>query len=118
MPHPSFVEPSTGRIAPLTIGNGPAAVSIGGAATLPFCPFDGEPGHPPAVALEIADVPPSPVAPALADAFGETLADPFARLTRGLELCRPDALLVRLAGSHPDAGARAPAEEAALVSRI
>jgi acetyl-CoA decarbonylase/synthase complex subunit delta len=118
MPHPSYVEPSTGRIAPLTIGSGPFAVTVGGAATLPFCAFDGDTGHPPAVALGIADLPPSPVPPALLSAFGDTLADPLERLNRGLSLCRPDAILLRLSGSHPDAGGRTPAQEARLVEKV
>jgi acetyl-CoA decarbonylase/synthase complex subunit delta len=118
MPHPSFVEPSTGKIAPLTLGTGTSAVTVGGAATLPFCSFDGDTGHPPAVALEIADIPPSPIPPAIAEAFGETLADPLERLSRGLSLCTPDVILLRLSGSHPDALGSSPEDAARLVERV
>ncbi len=114
MPYVAPIEHTSGRIREVTIGTGPAALTVGGASALPFYSFDGDVGRRPAIAMEVYDVVPDSWAPALKEALGELLGDPVAWAKACMERFGADLICVQLAGTDPN-GANRSADEAADV---
>jgi hypothetical protein len=74
-------EPFSGRVQAVTLGGSGTRTSslvIGGEKVLPFRYMEGEPGNPPAIAMEVFDVPPEKYPQALRDYFGTMISDPAA----------------------------------------
>jgi acetyl-CoA synthase len=99
-------------------GTRTSAVTIGGAAALPFRHFEGDTGRPPAIAMEVFDAAPRGYPDSLRRAYGALLADPAAMARYCVETLGADLISVRLAGTHPDHGDRSPEEAAAVVGGV
>ena len=99
-------------------GTRTSAVTIGGAAALPFRHFEGDPGRPPAVAMEVFDVPPRGYPDGLRRAYGTLLEDPAAMARHCVERLGADLISVRLGGTHPDQGDRSPEQAVEIVGAV
>jgi len=99
-------------------GTRTSAVTIGGAAALPFRHFEGDTGRPPVIAMEVFDAEPRGYPDSLRRAYGARLADPAAMARYCVETLGADVISVRLAGTHPDHGDRSPEEAAAVVAAV
>jgi acetyl-CoA decarbonylase/synthase complex subunit delta len=121
---PDAKEKWSGRVNTVTIGATKAeggsrgrTVTIGGASGIPFLSFDGEMPHPPAIAIEVLDVPPRDWPQPLADVYGDVWHEPAAWAHRAKEL-GADLVCLRLVGTHPDEGDRSPAQAAETVRAV
>jgi acetyl-CoA synthase len=99
-------------------GTRTSAVTIGGAAALPFRHFEGDPGRPPAIAMEVFDVPPRGYPDSLRRAYGALLQDPAAMARHCVERLGADLISVRLGGTHPDQGDRSPEQAVEVVGAV
>ena len=121
---PDVTEKWSGSVATVVLGATPeqggtrtSTVSIGGAKALPFLGFDGPVGHRPAIAVEIWDVPPTDWPAPLCEAYGDVFDDVGAWARRAVEY-GANAVCLRLAGAHPDAGDRSPQQCAETVTTV
>jgi acetyl-CoA decarbonylase/synthase complex subunit delta len=99
-------------------GTRTSAVTIGGAAALPFRHFEGDTGRPPVIAMEVFDAEPRGYPDSLRRAYAALLADPAAMARYCVEKLGADVISVRLAGTHPDHGDHSPEEAAAVVGAV
>jgi acetyl-CoA synthase len=100
-------EKISGQIRTVTLGGAGTRTStleIGGAAALPFRHFEGDTGHPAAIAMEVFDTPPKGLPDSLRSAYGGLLNDPAAMARHCVEKLGAQAISVRLWGAHPDNG--------------
>jgi acetyl-CoA synthase len=104
----------------VTLGGGGtrSAVTIGGAATLPFRHFEGDTGRRPVIAMEVFDSVPKAYPPSLRTAYGPLLADPAAMARHCVEALGAEVISVRLQGTHPDSDDRSPEEAVAVVAAV
>ncbi|NTU71335.1 MAG: acetyl-CoA decarbonylase/synthase complex subunit delta [Coriobacteriia bacterium] len=118
MPYQDPTEKPSGRIREATLGTGAGAVTVGGAAALPFYAFDGELPHPPTIAMEVFDVVPDGWATALTDALGDLIGDPVAWAKANVDRYGADMVCVQLAGTDPNGANRTPEEAAETVAAV
>jgi acetyl-CoA synthase len=114
-------EPFSGRVHAVTLGGSGTRTSslvIGGEKILPFRYMEGEPGNPPAIAMEVFDVPPEKYPQTLRDYFGNMISDPAAMARHCVEKLGARAISVRLDGCHPDKGDRSPKAAADTVAAV
>ncbi|MCX6624811.1 MAG: acetyl-CoA decarbonylase/synthase complex subunit delta, partial [Acidobacteria bacterium] len=126
----SIVIPSTVPLAPEKInqtvrtvtlggcGTRTSAVTIGGAAALPFRHYEGFTGCRPVVAMEVFDVVPKGLPEPLRAAYGSLLHDPAAMARHCVEKLGAEVISVRLAGTHPDNGNRSPEDAVGVVRDV
>jgi acetyl-CoA decarbonylase/synthase complex subunit delta len=121
---PDAKEKWSGRVNPVTIGATPAeggtrgrTVTIGGQSGIPLLSFDGDLPHPPAIALDVIDIPPREWPQPLAEIYGDVWSDPAAWARRVKEL-GADLVNLRLEGTHPDEGDRTPAQAVETVKAV
>lgn len=121
---PDAKEKWSGQITTVTIGATQAdggtrgrTVTLGGQAGIPFLSFDGPEPNPPAIALDVLDVPPVDWSAPLAEVYGDVWSDPAAWARKVQEL-GADLVNLRLVGIHPDEGDRSPEEAAATVKAV
>jgi acetyl-CoA decarbonylase/synthase complex subunit delta len=121
---PEAKEKWSGRVNVVTIGATSAeggtrarAVTVGGAAGIPFLGFDGETPHPPVVALDVLDQSPGEWPQPLADVYGDVWSDPAAWAKRVAEL-GADLVNLRLVSTHPDEGDASPEAAAETVKAV
>lgn len=96
-------EKWTGKVREITLGATTAeggtrakTVTVGGETTLPFLHFEGEVPHPPAIAVEVQDRPPTDWSPLLQQAWGEVMEDVVA-WAKAAEASGADILLLKFA---------------------
>ncbi|MHC5038059.1 MAG: acetyl-CoA decarbonylase/synthase complex subunit delta, partial [Planctomycetota bacterium] len=95
-------------------GTRSGVVKIGGETTLPFLLDEGGMPNPPVVAVEVWDSDPGEAFPApYREAWGDALKDPVA-WTKQAEAIGAEAIVIRLAGAHPD-NLNTPVEEVGKV---
>jgi acetyl-CoA synthase len=114
-------EPFTGRILTVTLGGGgtrTSSVTIGGEKVLPMRYMEGDPGNPPAIAMEVFDTPPEKYPWHLRDYFGSMLSDPAMMARHCVEKLGAQAISVRLDGCHPDKGNRSAQAAAEAVGSV
>jgi acetyl-CoA synthase len=99
-------------------GTRTSAVTIGGAAALPFRHFEGSTGCRPVIAMEVFDTEPKSYPPSLHTAYGRLLRDPAAMARHCVEKLGAGAISVRLPGTHPDFGDRSPEDAANVVKEV
>ena len=104
----------TGAIKELTLGDGPKAVTVGGATCYPFYLFEGEMPHPPRIAMEVYDAPPEEWAEAALEPFEGVTDDPVAWARKCIDEYGAEMVCLQLASIDPN-GMNRPAEEAAEV---
>jgi acetyl-CoA synthase len=120
----SFAVPGetiNGAIRTVTLGGSgtrTSAVTIGGAAALPFRHCEGAVGQRPALAVEVFDVEPQKYPDSLREAYGALLTDPAAMAKYAVEELGADLISVRLDGAHPDRDDATPEACAAVVERV
>jgi acetyl-CoA decarbonylase/synthase complex subunit delta len=107
-------------IRTVTLGGGGTrkAVTIGGAAALPFRHFEGDTGRPAVVAMEVFDAEPKGYPASLREAYGSRLKDPAAMARYCVESLGADVISVRLLGTHPDSGNRSPEQAAEVIGAV
>lgn len=116
-----FVVPKetySGRVCNVKIGAGDKAVNIGGEATLPYLTFEGEMPNPPAIAIEIQDIPP--------EEWPETVKKPYAAVYKDpsewARFCEKELgariIALRLISTHPDQGDVSPEDAARTVEKV
>lgn len=86
-------------------------IAIGGARSIPFMDFEGNPGHKPVVAMDICDIPPEDWPETLSRPFADVLNDPAKWAKKCVEQYGADMICLKLDGIHPDRGNRS-AEDA------
>jgi acetyl-CoA decarbonylase/synthase, CODH/ACS complex subunit delta len=105
-------ETYSGKVYPVTIGTGDAAVTFGGENVLPFHSFEGAAPNRPLIACEIQDVPPSDWPDNVRKAFESVSDDPVKWAKYCQDELKAKAVALRLVGTHPDRENRS-AEDAA-----
>jgi acetyl-CoA decarbonylase/synthase complex subunit delta len=95
------VEKWTGQVREITLGataaNGGTrtqTVTVGGETTLPFLHFEGEVPHPPVIAVEVQDRPPTDWPSVLTEAWNGASADVVAWV-KAAEACGADIILLK-----------------------
>lgn len=111
------IERWSGKINTVTIGataeNGgtrSSVVTVGGETSLPFLRFEGEMPNPPVVAMEVLDVPPTDIPPALAHFIGDVIGDPAAWARKCVEEFGADMICLRFVGADPEGADKSPQE--------
>jgi acetyl-CoA decarbonylase/synthase complex subunit delta len=100
----AFVPPKesfTGRVFPVTIGTG-IQQTFGGENALPFHSFEGEVPNRPLIAYEIQDVPPEAWPETVRKVYDDVSGDPVTWAKYCEEDLKAKAIVLRLAGTHPD----------------
>lgn len=98
-------------------GTRTSTVTIGGGKALPFLAYEGELGHPPAVAIEIWDGGAGDWPEQLTRAYGDVMSSPGAWARKAVEF-GAQLICLRLMAAHPDAGDRSPAECVQTVEEV
>ena len=117
MPLQVLKDKNSGKVLSVTIGGGEAAVTVGGATSLPFLHFEGETPNKPIVAMEVTDVAPQ-WNQVLLDAFADVINDPVAWAKKCVEEYKADMICVRLIGSDPEVGNHSPEDCIKIVKDI
>lgn len=119
------VEKWSGSVLEVEIGATPDSggtrgrvVRVGGATTLPFLRFEGNPGHPPAIAMEVLDRPRESWANALEEVYGDVKHDPSAWAKRCEQEFGADIICLRFEGAEPDDLNRPVAECVAIAKEV
>ncbi|MGC9530069.1 MAG: CO dehydrogenase/acetyl-CoA synthase subunit delta [Candidatus Bipolaricaulaceae bacterium] len=97
-------------------GTRTSTVTVGGESTIPFYHFEGDMPHPPAVAMEVWDVPPEDWPAVLREPFGNAVATPGTWAKKCVQEFGAQLICLRLAGCDPLGADRTP-EEAAQAAR-
>jgi len=110
----------SGKLNAVTIGAGnrTSTVTVGGETTLPFLKFEGEMPNPPVVAMEVLDVPPSDIPPALAEPLGGVIGDPAAWAKKCVDEFGADMLCLRFVGANPEGADKSPEECKAVLESV
>ncbi len=110
MPVPDAKEKWSGQVNTATLGATKAEggtrgrqVTLGGGRGIPFVECDAPTPHPPAIAIDVLDKPPTNWPKPLEDVYGDVWSDPAAWARRAKEL-GADLVNLRLVGIHPDEG--------------
>ena len=77
-------------------------VTVGGAIGIPWLKFEGEPGHPQAIAVEVWDAGAEAWPDQLKDAYGEAMNDLGSWCQKAVEF-GAEMIGLKLMGTHPDA---------------
>ncbi len=89
-------------------------VTVGGAIGLPWLGFEGERGHPQAIAVEVWDAGAEAWPDQLKDAYGEAMGDLASWCEKAVEF-GAEMICLKLMGTHPDAEDRSPDQAAESV---
>ena len=89
-------------------------ITVGGMKGLPWLGFEGEPGHPKAIAVEVWDAGADAWPEQIKAAYGDAMKDLASWCAKAVEL-GADLICLKLMGTHPDAENRTPDEAAESV---
>ncbi len=103
------------QIKEVTISNG---VTIGGESCYPFHTFEGRMSHPPRIAMEVWDIPPTDWAPAALAPFAGVTNDPIAWAQQCVSRYRAEMICLQLESTDPNGQNRSAEEAAALVKSM
>jgi len=106
MPFTPPTENYSGKVFPISIGEGDKAVSFGGENVLPFHGFEGEVPNKPLIALEIQDVPPADWPASVQEQYKDVSGDPVTWAKHCQDTLNARAIALRLVGTHPDGANR------------
>jgi acetyl-CoA decarbonylase/synthase complex subunit delta len=101
----SFTPPKetySGKVFPVSVGEGESAIALGGENVLPFHGFEGETPNKPVIAYEIQDVPPSDWPESVQEPFKDVSGDPVQWAKFCQDTLKARAIALRLVGTHPD----------------
>lgn len=117
-------EKWAGKVREVTLGATAAeggtrtrTLTIGGESTLPFLHFDGLIPHPPALAIEIRDRPPTDWSPLLYSAWGEAMEDP-GDWAHAAEVAGADLITLTLSLTTADGQPNTPDNARAVVRKV
>ena len=122
---PNVADKWTSGVNEVTLGatkdNGGSrqkTVSIGGAKSIPFMDFDGNPGHKPVIAMDVYDTPPDDWNEALTKPFADVLNDPARWAKKCVEQYGADLICLKLDGIHPDSGNKSADDAVKVVKSV
>lgn len=99
-------------------GSRQKTIAIGGAKSVPFMDFEGNPGHKPVVAMDVYDIPPEEWPETLTKPFDDVLNDPAQWAKKCVEQYGADLICLKLEGIHPDKGNKGAEHAVAVVKSI
>lgn len=102
VPKDWYLERYTGKIREVEIGVSSNLLKIGGAETLPFHSFEGDPGKVPVMAMEVLDVVPEDYPQVLGKYFSDVWDDPGSWAKKCVEEYGAEAICVHLLGTDPN----------------
>lgn len=114
-------ESSSSVVRTVTLGGcgtRTSAVTLGGAAVLPFRHYEGNIGQTPVIAMEVFDKLPRNYPSSLRDAYGALLDNPAAMAQHCVDKLGAAVISVRLDAAHPDNGNVSPEACAEFVGNI
>lgn len=118
MPVEIPVEKWTGKIREVTLGAGNRKqVKIGGNNTLPYLKFEGQPGNPTRVAIEVQDTEPTGWSPVIRSAWGDALKDPGTWAKKAAQF-GAEVICLRLVSAHPEGGNTNAAQAKKTVEKV
>ncbi len=125
MPVPDVKEKWGAEVVSVVIGATKAeggtrekTITVGGAKTIPFIKYEGNPGHRPVIAMDVLDVVPPEWPSALLEALGDCVRDPVEWARAAVGKFGADLVCLKLDGCHPDKGNRPVEEAVAAVKRV
>jgi acetyl-CoA decarbonylase/synthase complex subunit delta len=111
------VDKWTGKIREVKLGGGGRKeVILGGASTMPYLKFEGEPCNPTRVAIEIQDCEPA-YPDELMSAWGDVVKDPGEWAKKAAEI-GAEIICLKLSSAHPEAANTGAAEAKAVVDKV
>ena len=108
----------TGAIREVTLGDGDAAVTVGGESSYPFHLFEGEMPNPPRIAMEVYDNQPEEWPEAAIEPFQGVTDDPAAWAKRCIDDFGADMICLHLASTDPNGLDRSPEDAATVVKTV
>lgn len=99
-------------------GSRQQSVYIGGAKSIPFMDFDGNPGHRPLIAMDVYDTPPDDWNEALTKPFADVINDPAMWAKKCVEQYGADLICLKLDGIHPDRGNKSADDAVKVVKSV
>ncbi len=97
-----YLDPASGAIRAVRIGDGPSAITVGGESALPFHLFEGEMPFPPRIAFEVLDSPPEDWPEVLTRHYSDVLADPAAWARKCVNEYGAKAICLSLVSTDPN----------------
>ncbi len=113
-PHISY----TGNIRPITLGAGDKSVTVGGESCYPFYTFEGAMPHPPRIAMEVYDMPPTDWPDAAVAPFKDVLGDPVAWAKKCISDYGAEMICLQLVSTDPNDANRSADEAAQTVKNV
>lgn len=113
-PHISY----TGSIRPITLGAGDKSVTVGGESCYPFYTFEGAMPHPPRIAMEVYDMPPTDWPDAAVAPFRDVLGDPVAWAKKCISDYGAEMICLQLVSTDPNDANRSAEEAAQTVKNV
>jgi len=111
------VDKWTGKIREVKLGaGGRKEVIIGGASTLPYLKFEGQPCNPTRVAIEVHDSEPA-YPEVLKSAWGDAIKDPGTWAKKAAEM-GAEIICLKLSSAHPENANTGAAEAKATVDKV
>ncbi len=99
-------------------GSRQKTVSIGGARSIPFMDFDGNPGHRPLIAMDVYDTAPDDWTETLTKPFADVINDPALWAKKCVEQYGADLICLKLDGIHPDRGNKSADDAVKVVKSV
>ncbi|MEK7358778.1 MAG: acetyl-CoA decarbonylase/synthase complex subunit delta, partial [Planctomycetota bacterium] len=99
-------------------GSRQQSVYIGGAKSIPFMDFDGNPGHKPLIAMDVYDTPPDDWNETLTMPFADVINDPALWAKKCVEQYGADLICLKLDGIHPDRGNKSADDAVKVVKSV
>jgi acetyl-CoA decarbonylase/synthase complex subunit delta len=108
----------TGSIHPIVLGAGDKSVTVGGESCYPFYTFEGAMPHPPRIAMEVYDMPPTDWPEAAVTPFKDVLNDPVAWAKKCINDYGAEMICLQLVSTDPNDANRSAEEAAQTVKSV
>jgi acetyl-CoA decarbonylase/synthase, CODH/ACS complex subunit delta len=108
----------TGSIRPIVLGAGEKSVTVGGESCYPFYAFEGAMPHPPRIAMEVYDMPPTDWPDAAVTPFKDVLNDPVAWAKKCISDYGAEMICLQLVSTDPNDANRSAEEAAQTVKKV
>ncbi len=107
-----------GGIKEIEIGSGDKKITVGGETCFPFYLFEGKMPHPPHIAMEVWDLPPTDWAPAALEPFADVANDPVAWAKKCIGKYGAEIIALELVSTDPNGESRSADEAAEVVKKV
>jgi acetyl-CoA decarbonylase/synthase complex subunit delta len=108
----------TGSIRPIVLGAGDKSVTVGGESCYPFYTFEGAMPHPPRIAMEVYDMPPTDWPEAAVTPFKDVINDPVAWAKKCINDYGAEMICLQLVSTDPNDANRSAEEAAQTVKKV